>query len=904
MVARARIARLFALVALTVVGPLAGCRSDTRAIEDDFCHGVADGSACDDGDSCTVDDRCGDNVCVGRPVADGTVCDDGVACTIDDECRAGVCGGLNVCAPQDVIGDGDGGVTTIGCTGRVNGASCDDGDPCTVDDACDGRTCRGTPMDCSARDDTCVVGVCDAGACVASTVSDGTACDDGDPCSVGETCVAGACGAAIFAPDGSPCDDGDAATIQDRCASGVCAGTAQSCDSDCCDAAAGASCDDGDLCTGGDRCEGGFCVGDAIEMDCTNLDTACLEGRCDPATGACGRAALPSGRPCDDGDLCTSNDACQAGSCVGAAVDCGDLDSACLVGVCEPDTGACAIVARADGMPCNDGDPCTGHDDCTDAICGGEVDLCGACANRQPGDACDDGDACSEGAGVCVQVAGGLRCEVQIQACSDPGATCAVSTCDAGSGGCTNVSLHDRATCDDGDPCTRGDTCADGQGVGTARELCEADAPDFCETAASNDAIGDAIPLAVGGDGVRILGTLDHGADTDWYAFNASAGQLIDVVTEPHCGSAAKTTLTLVRPSGEVTVASGGGSAWASLSGARAEIDGTYHLAVGAIGDVDAATYFLTVATRDAPACTEDADCACAQLTCATGGAGEGTCVPALPVATEPDDSAAVATPLALGEAALGRLVSPTDQDWFSLQLTQGTALSLTTTPACDDTGGGGAIDNAVRLYASDGTTELALARDDGKGGSSAALTGFAVESSGTYYARVTGEAGAVGTYVIVAEESACSAEAPCLCADQVCDPSGATALCVPRLDAPEPASAGGAPVALLLSQRVHAAIDVAYDRDSFALTVGEGSYDVVTTSYCGSSLDTTLEVWDDSGASPALLASDDDSGGERFARVSGLTVGAAQTLRVVVGAGGAAVGDYIITVRASSEAP
>lgn len=889
--------------ALAVLVLATGCRGDVRSIKGDFCHGVADGSACDDGDSCTIDDRCGDNVCVGRPVANGTVCDDGVACTVDDECQGGSCVGLDVCQEPDAIG-GDGVTTTVGCAGLASGDSCDDGDPCTVADTCDGHTCRGSAMDCSDLDATCAAGVCEAGACVVHTLSDGASCDDQDPCSVGESCLAGSCGGAVFSPDGSPCSDGDAATINDRCASGVCAGTARSCDAACCDAAAGTLCDDGDLCTSADRCEKGFCVGTPLDLDCTSLDTACLEGRCNPATGTCGRAALPSGLPCSDGDLCTVNDACQAGSCVGATVDCHDLDSACLVGVCEAETGACAIVPRANGMPCNDGDPCTGHDDCTDAICGGEVDLCGACTNKQPGDPCDDGDACSTAAGVCVQVAGGLRCEVQLQVCSDPGATCAVDTCDAESGDCALVSLHDRATCDDGDPCTDHDTCASGECVGTARELCEAAAPDFCETAAPNDAIGGAIPLAVSAAGVRVLGTLDHGADTDWYSFYAAAGQLIDVTTEPHCGSIAATSITIVRPAGGVTVSSGGDSAWASVSGARAEVDGTYHVAIASIGDVDAATYFVTLTTRDAPACVTPADCGCDTLTCATGGAGAGTCVPALPVASEPDDGVAKATPLTLDQPVLARLVSPSDQDWFRLQLTGGAALDVTTAPACDDTSASSAVDDALRLYASDGTTELALARDDGAGGTHARLSGFVVPTGGTYYVRVTGEAGSVGTYTITASLSGCSADQPCLCSDQVCDPSGATALCVPRLTAPEPASSTAPPVALLLSQRVHGAIGVPYDRDSFQLTLGEGRYDVVTTSFCGAALDTTLEVWDDSGPTPTLLASDDDSGLERFARVGGLNVGAAQTLRVVVGAGGAAVGDYIITVRATVETP
>ena len=103
--------------ALAVLVLATGCRGDVRSIKGDFCHGVADGSACDDGDSCTIDDRCGDNVCVGRPVANGTVCDDGVACTVDDECRDGSCVGLDMCQEPDAIG-GDG-VTTTGCVPPV-----------------------------------------------------------------------------------------------------------------------------------------------------------------------------------------------------------------------------------------------------------------------------------------------------------------------------------------------------------------------------------------------------------------------------------------------------------------------------------------------------------------------------------------------------------------------------------------------------------------------------------------------------------------------------------------------------------------------------------------------------------------------------------------------------------------
>lgn len=896
----------FTTCALALLTLTIGCRDGDGKISDDFCHGVTDGARCTDGDSCTVDDRCGNGICIGRAVTDGTVCDDGNSCTVDDECRAGACAGLDLCTETDATTGGDGETTTVGCSALPDGATCDDADPCTVDDVCSGSTCGGAPRDCGAQDGECALGACDAesGACVAVTVSDGTSCDDTDACTVGESCLAGSCGGAVFAPDGSPCNDDNGDTVNDRCASGLCAGLSQSCDEGCCDAADGTPCDDGSACTSPDACAGGFCAGTKVVLNCTSLDTACLEGRCDPSTGACVRAALASGLPCDDGDLCSENDACQDGTCTGAAVDCSAVDSACLVGVCEEDTGACGIVARADGMPCDDGDPCTGHDDCTDAICGGEVDLCSACQNKSPGAPCDDGDACSTEAGACVQVAGGLRCEVQLMACSDPGATCAVDVCEAETGACALVSLHDRATCDDGDPCTTGDTCAAGGCAGIARELCGAGAPDFCETAALNDAIGSAIPLAVGSAGLRVLGTLDHGADTDWYSFGASAGQLIDITTSSHCASAVSTAITIVRPSGEVTVSSGGNTPWASVLGARAELDGTYHVAISPIGDADAATYFLNITTTDAPGCTVDEDCGCDRLSCGAGGAGAGTCLPRLSLATEPDDSAATATTLAMGEELLGRLVSPSDQDWFALTLAADAAVDIQTVPACDTSGDDGtAIDNTLRVYAPDGTTELAFSRDDGDGATNAKVTDFVAPADGIYFVRVTGEAGTVGSYAISAAVSGCSGIEPCLCADQVCDDSGSVGLCVPRLTAPEPAATSTEPVPLLLSQRVHSAIGIPYDTDTFTLTVGEGNYDIITTSFCGAALDTTLEVWIDGVDGPELAASDDDSGADRFASVNGFTVASAQTLTIVVAASGAAVGGYIVTVRASTEA-
>ncbi|MBW2275433.1 MAG: hypothetical protein JRG96_19380 [Deltaproteobacteria bacterium] len=74
---------------------------------------------------------------------------------------------------------------------------------------------------------------------------------------------------------------------------------------------------------------------------------------------------------CEDDDLCSLN-YCSAGECFSEPEDCSldsvcgipGLDNACLVGFCDPATGACST-AEAD---CEDGDICT--DDLCDAAVG------------------------------------------------------------------------------------------------------------------------------------------------------------------------------------------------------------------------------------------------------------------------------------------------------------------------------------------------------------------------------------------------------------------------------------------------------------------------------------------------------------------------------------------------------
>ena len=192
----------------------------------------------------------------------------------------------------------------------------------------------------------------------------------------------------------------------------------------------------------------------------------------------------PDGTPCNDGDLCTYNDLCLDGVCLGIPVDCLDeipctLDS-CVNGTCRFDVAAgfcliddaCWNTGQADPM-----DPAKVCEPALDPLgwSGGAVDACdddgacddglactddgcveGACQHLPlTGSGCDDGNACTWPdtcqAGACVSTPA---------VCPDTGDPCTASSCVAGA--CEVSPVAPGALCDDGDPCSVGETCVGG----------------------------------------------------------------------------------------------------------------------------------------------------------------------------------------------------------------------------------------------------------------------------------------------------------------------------------------------------------------------------------------------------------------------------------------------------------
>lgn len=184
---------------------------------------LPDGLTCDDGDGCTIEDRCASGSCVGT----STVCDDGLECTLD-VCEDGGCVHLpapGTCATSTgcvAVGEPPPGEPCMACvsTGVVmpapesEGAACpDDGVTCTTD-VCQAGTCMHAHVQGFCHDDAgnCVpVGglIAPCLQCVATGIAAvaeaGAACDDGDPCTHDDGCSSGAiCGgttAACCAPD-------------------------------------------------------------------------------------------------------------------------------------------------------------------------------------------------------------------------------------------------------------------------------------------------------------------------------------------------------------------------------------------------------------------------------------------------------------------------------------------------------------------------------------------------------------------------------------------------------------------------------------------------------------------------------------------------------------------------------
>ena len=251
------------------------------------------------------------------------------------------------------------------------------------------------------------------------------------------------------------------------------------------------ACDDGDPCTGPDRCdEAGECHGEAVDPD---DGLSCTEDSCDPEAGvihgimdgwcridgvcwevdqaspkdacaicAAGSAELWAANPdavCDDEDPCTVDDRCGESGCSGTPRDCDD-GNGCTFDSCD----ASGCTHDFVNIGCDDGDLCTKDDRCEDGVC-------------EPGApaVCDDGNPCTIDS--CDPELGCMS-ELELLTCDD-GNPCTIDSCDPDDPALPcSYQVIASGPCEDGDACTLGDQCTNGQCVaGVETPVCEDDNP-------------------------------------------------------------------------------------------------------------------------------------------------------------------------------------------------------------------------------------------------------------------------------------------------------------------------------------------------------------------------------------------------------------------------------------------
>ena len=399
----------------------------------------------------------------GATCGQGMVCKEG-ACT--------TCGAGDSCVPANLCHDG-----TLACTGGVaicndSGTSRPPGGQCGANRVCSptGECLACTAgMACDLPNEPCKIGKtdCSTGApvCVpAGDAANGTACGNGQVCSVG-TCVA--CNA------GSPCFP------TNKCHTGT-----LSCDSGialCQDTGSNAA--NGTSCGTNQYCSNGSCVPCTPNASCST-GNPCKTGTTSCATGTseCRETGnAPNGRNCGSGQVCSNGRcmacqeemACQPSACKVGSTSCSSGTSRCTETGNAPNDRACG-----NGMLCNNGS-CVSCQSLGRRLCGS------ACVQ---GNCCDDGD-CSNGFACVSNRCSTSQCRTGMRLCGTvcinstlcctggqpgcPGATCSGNTLTTTSCG-NGVCQESRRDC--GTPSCSGDTrtvpTCQGNQCGTRQEGC------------------------------------------------------------------------------------------------------------------------------------------------------------------------------------------------------------------------------------------------------------------------------------------------------------------------------------------------------------------------------------------------------------------------------------------------
>jgi hypothetical protein len=455
------------------------CQDDGRcACQGRSCGGcrACEGGACvpDPSVVCEPADQCHEagacdpatGQCTTPRKADGTSCDDGDPCTLDDACQQGACRGTpkDCSSEEDVCNDGVCRSSDGECVKRPkpDGTGCNaDHTDCTTGDSCQHGVCTpGAGIDCRGEDDQCNRGVCRTsdGRCIKEP-RPGIACDHPDRCMDGGTCQ-----------QNGTCGGGTAriCTARDECHD---AGVCNPANGDCSHPAK----------ADGAPCSTGECIGGVCMSVCLGLQTPCVSGTqcCQTSFTSCNRAAencYATGAPrntqcchaphgaCSESCDCCGNSLCERGACCrfpgGACNSPDDCCSEFSTQTCNA-AGTCCVL---EGFPCEeDGNCCTGT--CTENGCQGCLQLQQSCEeDSQCCETSGEVTVCDErrfGEIMCCRMAGGA-CTADDDCCRD--GTCCNGTCcpfgsECNSGVCQDICSEHHENCSTSQLCCDGLQC-------------------------------------------------------------------------------------------------------------------------------------------------------------------------------------------------------------------------------------------------------------------------------------------------------------------------------------------------------------------------------------------------------------------------------------------------------------
>jgi cysteine-rich repeat protein len=686
-------------------------------------------------------------------------------------------------------GDAGGGASTTGTGGKA--AVCGDGDiaaseSCddanTADgDGCDshcafetaGWDCSGAPTVCTAKcGDGFLVGKekCDDGNTAKSDgCSDTCAVDNGWTCEGVPSHCGTICGDGLLAGK-EECDDKNAIAgdgCSDLCTVDkgfTCVGQPSACTPPCGDGilASAEACDDHN-----------FMSGDGCDATCKIEPFWTCVGEPSACSTPCGDGNVVGAELCDDKNT-MSGDGCSAACTPEPGFTCSGMPSKCVttcgdgvmvtgIEACDDGNGAngdgCNAVCKVEpGFTCSGTTPTKCTTVCGDGYAAG-TETCDVGAPK-PNDGCDDachaehGYVCNNFPSVCTTVCGdGLiggaeQCDdgnnVGGDGCSPTCGIVAGYTCSGEPSVCVakcgDGILAGAEQCDDGN-LVNGDCCSSACG---AEAGCEIEANNAIPTA------NDFSALAIGS---TIKGTIKPVGDLDYYLVTVPAGQTVALTAatldgfNSSCANLTQDSFLTVFDVNGVSLGaddnSGPGScALVQIAGLTG---GDYFIEAKGVGGQQF-SYALSVQLQ-VVVCgngTTEPGEQCDDGNTTNGDGCNSLCKLEVATEIEPNNTPAQALangPFPANQPWIGAITPIGDKDYFALLVTSTVDLTIAT---YDGTGAPSCVaphDTEIRLFASNGTTQLSTDDDTGPGlcslTTAAANAGNRHLLPGTYYISV-----------------------------------------------------------------------------------------------------------------------------------------------------------------------